>query len=415
MTRLARPGGSPPTPRSVDVARLAGVSQKTVSRVLNDEPYVSADVRRRVLDAAEELGYRRNQAARALASGRTRSIGVVTLGTALYGPASLLSALSVAFVFLASARCTTTRGAMLVALGYGAGTGVWSTASQTLWQTDVVLATIGAAIAIMAARATHTAASVATCAMLLGIAVAVRPPTVVLAAALGIGLVAGARTRHIWLAAVGLVPVAATIWLNVHWFGNPLGGAPALEALHGTLHGVQGSVTKTPWQGAAGLLISPSRGLLVYSPVVLVAVTSLPVIWHAGWRDLRRWCAVGALLQFAAYACYSVWWGGHTFGPRYLLDILPALAPLAATGLSAWTGTLLRRGLVAVALAWSIAVAATGAFCYPADRWNTTPTDVDRAHRRLWQVRDPQILRCWRTGLSPQNFSFLETREWRSR
>ncbi|MEV4389780.1 LacI family DNA-binding transcriptional regulator, partial [Micromonospora sp. NPDC049580] len=90
MTRLARPGGSPPTPRSVDVARLAGVSQKTVSRVLNDEQYVSADVRRRVLDAAAELGYRRNQAARALASGRTRSIGVVTLGSALYGPASWL-------------------------------------------------------------------------------------------------------------------------------------------------------------------------------------------------------------------------------------------------------------------------------------------------------------------------------------
>ncbi|MFF4117126.1 LacI family DNA-binding transcriptional regulator [Streptomyces sp. NPDC001714] len=77
-------------PRSVDVARLAGVSQKTVSRVMNDEPYVSADVRRRVLAAAEELGYRSNNAARALASGRTRSIGVVTLGTALYGPASLL-------------------------------------------------------------------------------------------------------------------------------------------------------------------------------------------------------------------------------------------------------------------------------------------------------------------------------------
>ncbi len=90
MTRLARPDGSRPTPRSVDVAQLAGVSQKTVSRVLNDEPYVSADVRRRVLDAAEELGYRRNQAARALASGRTRSIGVVTLGSALYGPASWL-------------------------------------------------------------------------------------------------------------------------------------------------------------------------------------------------------------------------------------------------------------------------------------------------------------------------------------
>ncbi|GAA3804705.1 LacI family DNA-binding transcriptional regulator [Streptomyces phyllanthi] len=83
-------GGSSAAPRSVDVARLAGVSQKTVSRVFNDEPYVSAEVRRRVLEAAGQLGYRLNNAARALASGRTRSIGVVTLGTALYGPASLL-------------------------------------------------------------------------------------------------------------------------------------------------------------------------------------------------------------------------------------------------------------------------------------------------------------------------------------
>lgn len=83
-------GGSSAAPSSTDVARLAGVSQKSVSRVFNDEPYVSAEVRRRVLEAAEQLGYRRNNAARALASGRTRSIGVVTLGTALYGPASLL-------------------------------------------------------------------------------------------------------------------------------------------------------------------------------------------------------------------------------------------------------------------------------------------------------------------------------------
>src|SRR3954463_1180647 len=90
MRRGAGRGGSSGAPRSVDVAQLAGVSQKTVSRVYNDEPYVSAEVRRRVLEAGEELGYRLNNAARALASGRTRSIGVVTLGTALYGPASLL-------------------------------------------------------------------------------------------------------------------------------------------------------------------------------------------------------------------------------------------------------------------------------------------------------------------------------------
>jgi DNA-binding LacI/PurR family transcriptional regulator len=72
------------------VASLAGVSQKTVSRVMNGEPYVKDDVRQRVLQAAQELGYRRNNAARALNSGRTQRIGVVSLGSALYGPASML-------------------------------------------------------------------------------------------------------------------------------------------------------------------------------------------------------------------------------------------------------------------------------------------------------------------------------------
>jgi DNA-binding LacI/PurR family transcriptional regulator len=76
-----------------DVARLAGVSQKTVSRVINNERYVSSHIRERVLHAARDLGYRRNTAARALITGRFDRIGVVSLGTALYGPASLLVAL----------------------------------------------------------------------------------------------------------------------------------------------------------------------------------------------------------------------------------------------------------------------------------------------------------------------------------
>ncbi|NEB02839.1 LacI family transcriptional regulator [Streptomyces sp. SID13726] len=76
-----------------EVARAAGVSQKTVSRVVNGEPHVSPEVRDRVLRAVEELGYRPNNAARALLLGRYRRIGVVSLGSALYGPATLLLAL----------------------------------------------------------------------------------------------------------------------------------------------------------------------------------------------------------------------------------------------------------------------------------------------------------------------------------
>ncbi|MFF3376632.1 LacI family DNA-binding transcriptional regulator [Streptomyces sp. NPDC002680] len=90
MTPAVGRGAASPAPVSADVARVAGVSRKTVSRVLNNEPYVSDEVRQRVLGAAEKLGYRLNHAARALASGRNRSIGVVALGTAGYGTAMLL-------------------------------------------------------------------------------------------------------------------------------------------------------------------------------------------------------------------------------------------------------------------------------------------------------------------------------------
>jgi DNA-binding LacI/PurR family transcriptional regulator len=79
-------------PAMVDVARLAGVSHQTVSRVLNNHPNVRVETARRVRAAIVELGYRPNRAARALVTGRSQLLGVVALNTTLYGPASLLTA-----------------------------------------------------------------------------------------------------------------------------------------------------------------------------------------------------------------------------------------------------------------------------------------------------------------------------------
>jgi len=79
-----------------DVARLAGVSHQTVSRVLNDHPNVRPRTRLVVLAAVRELGYQPNTAARALATGRTRSLGVITLAGTLFGPASMLYAIEAA-------------------------------------------------------------------------------------------------------------------------------------------------------------------------------------------------------------------------------------------------------------------------------------------------------------------------------
>jgi DNA-binding LacI/PurR family transcriptional regulator len=77
-----------------DVAKLAGVSHQTVSRVLNDHPNVREQTRMRVHAAIAELGYRPNRAARALVTGTSQVIGVVSQSSTLYGPVATLSALA---------------------------------------------------------------------------------------------------------------------------------------------------------------------------------------------------------------------------------------------------------------------------------------------------------------------------------
>jgi DNA-binding LacI/PurR family transcriptional regulator len=84
-----------------------------VSRVLNGSDAVSAETRARVLQAIEDLGYRRNSAARALVTRRSQVLGVVSFDTTLYGPASTLFGIEQAareagyFVSVASVKATT--------------------------------------------------------------------------------------------------------------------------------------------------------------------------------------------------------------------------------------------------------------------------------------------------------------------
>ncbi|WP_280387349.1 LacI family DNA-binding transcriptional regulator [Nocardia wallacei] len=73
-----------------DVAKLAGVSHQTVSRVLNSSPQVRPETREKVLRAVAELGYRPNAMARGLVSRRSKVLGVVTFDTCLYGPACMM-------------------------------------------------------------------------------------------------------------------------------------------------------------------------------------------------------------------------------------------------------------------------------------------------------------------------------------
>lgn len=76
-----------------DVAARAGVSRQTVSRVLNDHPDVAAETGDRVRAAMAELGYRMNNAARALGTRRSRTLGVLASDALQYGPSRSLAAL----------------------------------------------------------------------------------------------------------------------------------------------------------------------------------------------------------------------------------------------------------------------------------------------------------------------------------
>jgi DNA-binding LacI/PurR family transcriptional regulator len=79
--------------RMIDVARLAGVSQQTVSRVVNGHSNVAPEVRERVDQAIAQLRYRRNAAARSLATKRSMNLGVVAYGLAKHGPSVALTAI----------------------------------------------------------------------------------------------------------------------------------------------------------------------------------------------------------------------------------------------------------------------------------------------------------------------------------
>jgi hypothetical protein len=340
-----------------------------------------------------------------------RQLHLVDLGAPLAAglvaklTASLLTALAVAFAFIAARRRLPVCHAALVAFGLGLGTNLWASSSQTLWQTETAVAAMAGAVLCLAVPLDRlTSARLWGAALMLGLAGAARPQLAPAIAVVAISI-ATRRGRASDLAALLPLAVAAGIVAtsNIRWFGHVLGAMPRLESLHPTVHALAGTFGN-PLVGAAGLLVSPSRGVLVFSPIVLVALAGLPQLRRQDWQGDLRWWSLAALVEFAFYASYRAWWGGHTYGPRYMLDVLPILVPLAAEGVAWVSERRWRRRLAAAALAWSIVLAGTGAFVYPHEEWNSSPTDVDRHHARLWDFSDPQFVRCWTSGWNSSSF-----------
>ena len=304
-------------------------------------------------------------------------------------------------------------GALLLTVAFAFGTETWVISSQALWQHGVaellvvivllaltapaaaapevavaataVPAVSAAAMAPVAAAGTGLPSrrSLAVAGLAAGLLVANRPFDAVLAAAFALAVAflawsspAPRRRQAWWFFAAAAAPLLLVAAYDLVVFGNLAGGYENLALSAGRELLGQPVVT-----GLAGELLSPGKGLLVYSPfLVVLACGGRRIV-----RGPERAVAVAGLLAVAAQLLLYAktdFRAGRCYGPRFLTDLLPLLVWLSAPAVAA----LRRRGLAAfaAAAAFAIGVQAVGAFYYPSadsDSW----MDV-------WRLRDAPYL-----------------------
>jgi hypothetical protein len=156
-------------------------------------------------------------------------------------------------------------------------------------------------------------------------------------------------------------------------------------------------------RGAAGLLLSPGRGLLPFVPLVLPALAAVPWAW-------RRSAVVTALclallivrVPFYARLADAGWVGGWTWGPRYLVPAMPCLAPLLFEIVRrvTWRRRVLATACVLV-LALSVSFQLVGATVrYDADTLNQTWT---KTVQKCGFTCADQVMFNWRYFPVPQH------------
>ncbi|UDY37768.1 hypothetical protein [Dermatobacter hominis] len=162
-------------------------------------------------------------------------------------------------------------------------------------------------------------------------------------------------------------------------------------------------------EAVAANWVSPSRGLLLASPVLVLAVPGTVVAWRdrgrPGVRSLSvaLWVAVAAVT--VSVSAFPQWWAGHSFGPRFMTEAVPLLVVLSLPAVDRvvaperWRSGAAHPGRARAALAavvvlalWSVAFHAVGSVAGVTGCWNRYPDDVDDDPGRVWSVADAQVL-----------------------
>jgi hypothetical protein len=297
--------------------------------------------------------------------------------------ASLIAALSVACMYLLLTALTTHRHAVLLAVAFGFATTTWTTSSQALWQHGPGVLFIVLTLGVLAHRP-NAPWLAGLCA---GLAVDCRPSNLFFLLAV-IAVVGYSRRSFRSAAQVALAAAVAGLPLAVYnrvVFGDLRGGyGPVDDAFRGSLA-----------EGLAGVLISPSRGLLIYSPVLLAGFAGFYLVCRRGTAPRSPVYLVSAVFlatQLVFFGWWDAWWGGWSYGPRLLTEAAAVLVILSVPAVERLHVSRLARSAFVILLLYSASVQAIGALAY-AGGWDATPVSVDRDPGRLWDWRDSQIPR----------------------
>lgn len=296
--------------------------------------------------------------------------------------AAAITALSVAFFFLAARRLVTTRNAAILAtLLYAFGTTALSVAGRALWQHGPALLFLNMTVWLLASRSTVWRLVLAG--VTSGLLFWDRPLLAVFIAPLAIVVLLRERWRTAAYAIGASTVLAMMAWYTLtYWKAPGLGQMPLLHLFRATM-----------WDGFTGLLFSPNRGLFVFTPAFLFSIVPLAkTMRHPREQALLTALAIGSVALVLVCSFWKYWWGGHSLAYRLLTELAPALCLFFAIAWETMHSRVL-RGVALALVAASIYMHALLAYIGPCG-FNPEPNDIDQHEERLWSVRDSELARC---------------------
>jgi len=312
--------------------------------------------------------------------------------------ALLMAALAVIFYYI-SRLALPSGWSVIIALGSAFGTQMWSTASRAMWTETWGILLLGIAV-WMIFRAQRLGKRLHT--IVLGSVLAwtylVRPTNAVAIVGVSVWLLIFHRRLFIRYALTGAVWLGLFVAWSWYHFHQLLPQYYLANRL----------TFKEAWVAFPGNLISPSRGLLIFVPVLFFVAFLLARNWKEIDQRCLVWLSLGIIvLHLIAIAGFSPWHGGFSYGPRFSTGLVPWLTLLSilavkgmidrrrqhpATNEWAWR---LQLGCGAVLLAVSVLINARGALARETWVWNVRPTNVDVFPGKIWDWRQPQFLAGW--------------------